>query len=143
MTFAVLIASRCSRPSRRTLHSGMWEELLAPFRTQRRQGSLANPTTAVATGEHRLTPRLVLKDPSFAQLRFHRVVDIGRCSKCCFLRYKCTSAASGTTERQEWQRLAAAHQNLQLAQKKAPPSLTPSAPRLWRGVPLAVGQRVP
>ena len=59
-----------------------------------------------------------LNDAHFMNLRFHRIVDIGRCPKCCYLRYKCMSAASGTTERAEWQRLAAAHQMLQLEQKK-------------------------
>ena len=62
--------------------------------------------------------RLVLQNPDFAKYVFHRVVDIGRCPKCCFLRYKCMSATSGTTERAEWQRLAAAHQSLQLQQKQ-------------------------
>lgn len=61
----------------------------------------------------------VLQDPHFANLRFHRVVDIGRCPKCCYLRYKCMEATAGSTERAEWQRLAAAHQMLQLEQKKA------------------------
>jgi hypothetical protein len=62
--------------------------------------------------------RRVLRDPDFARYKFHRVVDIGRCSKCCFLRYKCMSSTTGTTERAEWQRLAAAHQTLQLRQKQ-------------------------
>ena len=31
------------------------------------------------------TFRTVLKDPHFKNLRFHRVVDIGRCAKCCML----------------------------------------------------------
>ena len=60
----------------------------------------------------------VLNDAHFMNLRFHRVVDIGRCPKCCYLRYKCMSAASGTTGRAEWQRLAAAHHMLQLEQKR-------------------------
>jgi hypothetical protein len=60
----------------------------------------------------------VLNDPHFSNLRFHRVVDIGRCPKCCYLRFKCMQASAGSTERAEWQRLAAAHQALQLEQKK-------------------------
>ena len=63
------------------------------------------------------TFRRVLRDPHFANLRFHRAVDIGRCPKCCFLRWKCMSLRS-LVERQTWQQLAAAHQNLQLEQKK-------------------------
>lgn len=53
----------------------------------------------------------------FEELRFHRVVEIGRCPKCCFLRWKCLSASS-PAEREAWQRLAAAHQSITLAQKK-------------------------
>ena len=62
----------------------------------------------------------VLCDPHFAKVRFHRTVDIGRCPKCCYLRYKCMSAAAGSSERAQWQRLAAAHQALQLEQKRVP-----------------------
>ena len=53
----------------------------------------------------------------FDELCFHRVVEIGRCPKCCFLRWKCLSATS-PEEREAWQRLAAAHQSITLAQKK-------------------------
>jgi hypothetical protein len=63
------------------------------------------------------TFRRVLRDPHFDNLRFHRVVDIGRCAKCCYLRWKCMVTPSGP-ERDSWQNLAAVHQNLQLEQKK-------------------------
>jgi hypothetical protein len=53
----------------------------------------------------------------FPELRFHHVVEIGRRPKCCFLRWKCFSASSPES-REAWQRLAAAHQGIQLAQKK-------------------------
>ena len=58
-----------------------------------------------------------LRQPRFKDLAFHRAVKIGRCPKCCLLQYKCRSA-KGPAERQTWQRLAAAHQTLQLAQKQ-------------------------
>jgi len=63
------------------------------------------------------TFRRVLGDPHFSNLRFHRVVDIGRCSKCCYLRWKCMVTPPGP-ERDSWRNLAAVHQNLQLEQKK-------------------------
>ena len=60
---------------------------------------------------------LTVLQNDFHELRFHRVVEIGRCPKCCFLRWKCLSATS-PQEREAWQRLAAAHQSITLAQKK-------------------------
>ena len=56
-------------------------------------------------------------NPDFAQLKFHRVVEIGRCRKCAFLRWKCLSAIT-PEERALWQKVAARHQMLQLEQKK-------------------------
>ena len=63
------------------------------------------------------TFRRVLGDAHFSNLRFHRVVDIGRCAKCCYLRWKCMVTPPGP-ERDSWRNLAAVHQNLQLEQKK-------------------------
>ena len=70
---------------------------------------------------------MVLKNPNyrnflhvlseFDKLRFHRVVRIGRCPKCCLLRWRCQSAVS-PAQREAWQRVASAHQTLQLEQKK-------------------------
>ena len=56
-------------------------------------------------------------DPDLSKVKFHRVVAIGRCPKCCFLRWKCLSAIT-PAERRGWQEVAARHQTLQLAQKK-------------------------
>jgi hypothetical protein len=58
----------------------------------------------------------VLGRPEFAKVKFHRVVSMARCPKCCFLRWKCMSVP--LEERGHWQQLAAAHQCLQLAQKR-------------------------
>lgn len=59
----------------------------------------------------------VLRRPEFGKVRFHRVVSMARCPRCCFLRWRCMS--SPPESRGLWQRLAAAHQCLQLAQKRA------------------------
>jgi hypothetical protein len=58
----------------------------------------------------------VLRRPEFSNVKFHRVVRMGRCPKCCLFRWKCLSAPAG--ERERWQAVAAAHQWLQLAQKR-------------------------
>ena len=63
------------------------------------------------------TFKWVMRSPDFSNVKFHRVVEIGRCRKCCFLRWKCMSAIS-PAERMAWQKLAARHQQLQLDQKK-------------------------
>ena len=59
----------------------------------------------------------VLKRPAFAALRFHRVVDIGRCAKCCFYNWKLMTV--GPEHRGAWEQLAAQHHWLQLSQKHA------------------------
>lgn len=61
--------------------------------------------------------RRIVNGPDFREVKFHRVVEIGRCRKCCFLRWKCLSAIS-PAERAVWQQVAARHQLLQLDQKK-------------------------
>ena len=58
----------------------------------------------------------VLRGPEFANVRFHRVVDIGRCAKCAFYNWKLLVV--GAENREIWERLAAKHQWLQLAQKR-------------------------
>lgn len=58
----------------------------------------------------------VLRRPEFQKVKFHRVVNMARCPKCCYLRWRCMS--SPPEQREQWQRLAAAHQYLQLAQKR-------------------------
>lgn len=58
----------------------------------------------------------VLRRPEFAKVKFHRVVNMARCPRCCYLRWRCMS--SPPEQREQWQRLAAAHQYLQLAQKR-------------------------
>ena len=58
----------------------------------------------------------VFQEPEFANVRFHRVVDIGRCSKCAFYNWKLLVV--GAENREIWERLAAKHQWLQLSQKK-------------------------
>ncbi|CAK0830712.1 unnamed protein product [Prorocentrum cordatum] len=58
-----------------------------------------------------------LQLPVFAKLRFHRMVSLGRCTKCAFFRWKCMSVSS-EDERRAWQKVAAAHHLLQLDQKR-------------------------
>lgn len=58
----------------------------------------------------------VMRRPEFNKVKFHRVVSMARCPKCCLLRWKCMSVPP--EQRSYWQRLAAAHQCLQLAQKR-------------------------
>ena len=58
----------------------------------------------------------VLARPEFGKVRFHRVVPMARCPKCCLFRFKCMSVPRELRPR--WQALAAAHQWLQLAQKR-------------------------
>ena len=59
---------------------------------------------------------MVLRRPEFEKVRFHRVVDMGRCPKCCFYNWKVLSV--GAAHREMWAQLAAKHQWLQLAQKR-------------------------
>ena len=49
-------------------------------------------------------------------VKFHRVVEMGRCALCCLLQHKCR-AAKTPAARLLWQRLACRHQWLQRAQK--------------------------
>ena len=63
------------------------------------------------------TFRQVLATADFRKVRFHRVVDIGRCSKCCFFNWK--ALVAGTEHKAVWEKLAAQHQWLQLSQKHA------------------------
>ena len=60
----------------------------------------------------------VLQSSEFGldKLKFHRVVEMGRCPICCLLQYKCRTAESPAA-REVWQRLACRHQWLQRAQK--------------------------
>ena len=58
----------------------------------------------------------VLARPEFAKVTFHRVVPMARCPKCCLFRFKCMSVPRELRPR--WQALAAAHQWLQIAQKR-------------------------
>ena len=55
-------------------------------------------------------------DHGLNRVKFHRVVEMGRCSLCCLLAHKCRTAESSTA-REVWQRLACRHQWLQRAQK--------------------------
>jgi hypothetical protein len=59
----------------------------------------------------------VLRRPEFNKLKFHRIVPMTRCPKCCLFRYMCLTAP--TEQRAQWQALAAAHDYLQIAQKRA------------------------
>ena len=59
----------------------------------------------------------VLRWEEFSKVKFHRVVEMGRCPTCTLLQYKCFSAKNPAT-REAWQRLAARHQWLQRAQKR-------------------------
>ena len=58
----------------------------------------------------------VLRRSEFKHVRFHRVVEMGRCPKCCFYNWKVLSV--GAAHREMWSKLAAKHQWLQLAQKR-------------------------
>ena len=60
----------------------------------------------------------VLRSSEFGldKLKFHRVVEMGRCPSCCLLQHKCRTAESPVA-REHWQRLAIRHQWLQRAQK--------------------------
>jgi hypothetical protein len=48
------------------------------------------------------TFKKVLRRPEFSKVKFHRVVSMARCPKCCFLRWKCMS--SPPEQRTRWQR---------------------------------------
>lgn len=63
------------------------------------------------------TMTAALKDSQFKHVKFHRVVDMGRCPTCSLLQYKCHTAV-GPEARSAWQALAAKHQWLQRAQKQ-------------------------
>ena len=83
------------------------------------------PDKSISSGRQPLLPKKpkyrtfldVLRQPEFENVRFHRVVNIGRCAKCAFYNWKLLVV--GAENREIWERLAAKHQWLQLAQKKA------------------------
>jgi len=58
----------------------------------------------------------VLRRPEFSKVRWHRVVDLGRCPKCMLYVYKSMTAPEA--DRAEWLQLASAHQWRQMSQKK-------------------------
>ena len=61
------------------------------------------------------TFRKVLRRPEFSKVRWHRVVDLGRCPKCMLYVYKSMTAPEA--DRAEWLQLASAHQWRQMSQK--------------------------
>jgi hypothetical protein len=77
--------------------------------------------------------RKVLARPEFANVKFHRVVPMARCPKCCLLSWKCQSAPPD--QRPKWQALAAAHHWLQLSQKRQYAADRAVAAASWPPVP--------
>ena len=60
--------------------------------------------------------RRALCKPEFKKVVFHRIVDIGRCSKCEFFKWKCASVPLWA--RPIWQDALAKHHLLQIQQKQ-------------------------
>lgn len=60
--------------------------------------------------------RRALRRPEFNKVMFHRIVDIGRCSKCEFFKWKCASVPLWA--RHIWQDALAKHHLLQIQQKQ-------------------------
>ena len=96
----------------------LWKMLLRRYEAT--QGSSpAGPSMCILFSRRprlRTFYRVLRTCRALAKVRFHRVVKIGRCPKCCYLRWKCLSAIA-PGERNAWQNVAAKHQELQLAQK--------------------------
>jgi hypothetical protein len=97
----------------------LWKMLLHRYEAAR-GSSPAGPSMAILFSKRprlRTFYRVLRTCPELKKVRFHRVVAIGRCPKCSFLRWKCLSAIA-PAEREAWQDIAAKHQALQLAQKQ-------------------------
>ena len=62
------------------------------------------------------TFRQVMNDDSMNHIRFHRVVEMGRCPTCAWFNWKAVSC--GPEARPHWSELAARHRFLQLEQKR-------------------------
>ena len=62
------------------------------------------------------TFRKAVRREEFAKVVFHRIVDIGRCSKCEFFKWKCASVPLWA--RPIWQDALAKHHLLQIQQKQ-------------------------
>ena len=60
--------------------------------------------------------RRIITSPEFKTVIFHRVVDIGRCPKCEFFKWKCASVMPAL--REVWQDALSTHFLLQVAQTK-------------------------
>ena len=60
--------------------------------------------------------RRLIASPEFKTVIFHRIVDIGRCPKCEFFKWKCASVALEL--REVWQDALSRHFLLQIQQKK-------------------------
>ncbi len=60
--------------------------------------------------------RTVLRESQFKSVVFHRMVDIGRCPKCEYFRWKCSSVAVGL--RSIWQDAMSQHHLLHIRQKQ-------------------------
>ncbi len=60
--------------------------------------------------------RRQLASAEFKNVVFHRVVDIGRCAKCEYLKWKCSTAPEAF--KGIWQEALAKHRMLQIQQKR-------------------------
>jgi hypothetical protein len=91
-----------------------WNDAQWLRRSQRSDGEIC--ARGLQTTPNYSTFRRVLRREEFSKLKFHRVVDMGRCPLCCLLRYKV--ASSEPIMRPYWEEMASKHQFLQMAQKK-------------------------
>ena len=63
-----------------------------------------------------VTFRRVINLPEFSKVIFHRMVDIGRCPKCQYFEWKCSTVPLAL--RGPWQDALAQHHMIQIAQKQ-------------------------
>ena len=74
------------------------------------------PNIPLPSGSSYSCFRRAMLCPEFRLVRFHRIVDIGRCPKCCYLQYTIAAVPRGL--KSVWQTAFSKHHMLQLKQKQ-------------------------
>ena len=82
---------------------------------EQRKADSSKPPLFEKEPSYQLFKKCLLRD-EFKNVQFHRMVDIGRCPKCEYFSWKCSSVAIEL--RAVWQEALAKHHLLQLEQKR-------------------------
>ena len=106
----------------------LWRLVLALYTGQSRSqpesaesvespGSIPQPRAAMFSKKPVYSVfRRLINSKEFSSVRFHRLVDMGRCPKCQFFQYKCASVPLAL--RSVWQDALSKHHLLQIEQKR-------------------------